>query len=164
MHYPTQVRLGLEKRLVEPVPVEGFLVRLTTATGRQTRFGKLFSKRLYFTSHDNLLFFCSPSNAVPPPPPKMYHLPNPQTEDVEATDDMPLMWATTPYRLQDGNIQWLEDAKTPREVQWYDEKAQSEYERCVQLVSHLTIDLIKGQKRNWLHRFIKNQIRAYRET
>lgn len=133
MHYPTQVRLGFEKRLVEPIPVEGFLVRLTAATGRQVRFGKLFYKRLYFTSHDNLLFFCSPSEAAPPPPPKMHHMSNPDAE-VGVTNDIPLMWATTPFRLKDGKIQWLEECKTPREVQWYDEKAQIEYERCVQLV------------------------------
>jgi hypothetical protein len=151
MHYPTEVRLGFEKRLVEPVPVEGFLVRLTAATGRQTRFGKLFYKRLYFTSHDNLLFFCSPSDATPPPPPKMHHMRHSESEDLEATNDMPLMWATTPYRLKDGKIQWLEEAKTPMEVQWYDEKAQAEYKRCVQFVYPLTIDLIKGQKCKWLH-------------
>src|SRR5947207_5220225 len=126
MHYPTKVRLGFEKRLVEPVPVEGFLIRLTAATGRQTRFGKLVFKRLYFTSHDNLLFFCSPSKAAPPPPPKMHPVPSTEADDLEGTNDMPLMWATTPYRLKDGKIQWLEEAKTPREVQWYDKKAQIE--------------------------------------
>jgi sugar lactone lactonase YvrE len=52
----------------------------------------------------------------------------------EETNDMPLIWASTPYKLNEGNIQWLEDSKSPREVEWYDEKAQIEYERCVQLV------------------------------
>lgn len=47
---------------------------------------------------------------------------------------MPLMWATTPYKLRQGKIQWLEQAKSPREVEWYDTKAQIEYERCVELV------------------------------
>jgi hypothetical protein len=70
-------------------------------------------------------------------------MPNSESEDLEATSEMPLMWATTPYCLKDGKIQWLEEAKTPREVQWYDQKAQIEYERCVQLVTPLTIDLIK---------------------
>ena len=64
----------------------------------------------------------------------MHNIPNSESEDLETTNDMPLMWATTPYRLKDGKIQWLEEAKTPREVQRYDEKAQIEYERCVQLV------------------------------
>src|SRR5271156_4440984 len=130
LHYPTKVRLGLEKRLIEPVPVEGFLVRLTAASGRHSRFGKLFYKRLYFTSHDNLLFFCSPAKAAPPPPPKIHNMPNPESA-VEDTNDLPLMWANTPYRLKEGKIQWFEEAKSPREVGWYDEKAQIEHERCV---------------------------------
>lgn len=134
IHYPTKVRLGFEKRLNEPVPVEGFLVRLTAANGRQARFGKLFYKRLYFTSHDNLLFYCSPAKAAPPPPPKMLQMPNSDGTTTEETNDMPLIWASTPYKLNEGNIQWLENSKSPREVQWYDEKAQIEYERCVQLV------------------------------
>lgn len=133
------VRLGVENYLLEPVPIEGFLVRLTAATGTQTRFGRLFYKRLYFTSHDNLLFFCSPANAAPPPSPTMHQMPNPETEaeEAEATNDTPLMWSTIPYPLKEGKIQWLEEAKTPREVQSYDEKAQIEYERCVQLVLSL---------------------------
>ena len=94
----------------------------------------------------------------------MHHMPNSESEDLETTNDMPLMWATTPYRLKDGKIQWLEEAKSPKELQWYDEKAQIEYERCVQLVNLITIDLIKGQKCKWLHRFIKSQIRSHRET
>src|SRR5277367_4288507 len=93
IHYPTNVRLGFGKRLVEPVPIEGFLVRLTAASGRQARFGKLFYKRLYFTSHDNLLFFCSPAKAAPPPPPKMHQMPHPESA-AEDTNELPLMWAT----------------------------------------------------------------------
>jgi hypothetical protein len=127
------VRLGFQKRLSEPVPIEGFLIRLTAANGRQARFGKLFYKRLYFTSHDNLLFYCSPAKAAPPPRPKMLQIPNSET-DSDETKDMPLIWASTPYKLKEGGIQWLEDSRSPREVQWYDEKAQIEYERCVQLV------------------------------
>jgi hypothetical protein len=134
IHYPTKVRVGFEKRLIEPVPVEGFLVRLTAASGRQARFGKLFYKRLYFTSHDNLLFFCTPAKAAPPLPPKLQNMHGPESA-VEETNDLPLMWATTPYRLKDGKVRWLEEAKSPREASWYDEKAHIEHERCVQLVS-----------------------------
>jgi hypothetical protein len=54
------------------------------------------------------------------------------TEDIST--DMPLIWATTPYKLRDGEIQWLKDAKSPRETTWYDDKARIEHERCVQLV------------------------------
>jgi len=58
--------------------------------------------------------------------------PEPSAED---TNDLPLLWTNMPYRLKDGKIQWLEEAKSPREVGWYDVKAQIEHERCVQLVS-----------------------------
>ena len=67
----------------------------------------------------------------------MHQMTNTNAEDAE-TNDMPLMWATTPYRMKDGKIQWLEESKTPREVHWYDEKAQTEHERCVQLVRSLS--------------------------
>lgn len=132
-HYPTKVRLGFEKFFEEPVPVEGFLVRLTAANGRQARFGRLFYKRLYFTTHDHMLFYCSPSKAAPPPPPKMFQEPNSQEVDGD-TNEMPLMWATTPYKLKNGHVQWLEESTSPNHTQWYDTKAKIEYERCVQLV------------------------------
>jgi hypothetical protein len=134
IHYPTQVRLGFEKYLPEPVPIEGFLVRLTSANGKQARFGKLFYKRLYFTSHDHLLFYCSPAKAAPPPPPKFHIMTDPESPEPD-TNDMPVMWSATPYKLHHGKIQWLEDAKSQRQVEWYDAKAQIEHERCIQLVT-----------------------------
>jgi hypothetical protein len=70
----------------------------------------------------------------------MHYMPNPNADDTETnTNDMPLMWALTPYRLKDEKIEWLEESKTPREVQWYDENAQIEHERCVQLVLSLSM-------------------------
>jgi hypothetical protein len=79
---------------------------------------------------------------MPPPPPKMHQMPTAEDSEEEESNEIPLMWTTTPYRLRDGQIQWLEDAKSPREVQWYDEKAQIEYERCVHLVPRsLSVDL-----------------------
>ena len=49
-------------------------------------------------------------------------------------DEIPLIWATAPYKLKEGKIQWLEESKSPEQTQWYDSKAKMEYERCVQLV------------------------------
>jgi hypothetical protein len=88
---------------------------------------------LYFTSHDNLLFYVAPAKAIPPPPPKAHQMPDPDAP-VEDTEEMPLIWAITPYRLNDGKIQWLEEAKSEREAQWYDEKAQIESERSIRMV------------------------------
>lgn len=110
------------------------MVRLTAANGRKAPLGKLFYKRLYFTSHDNLLFFCTPVKAVPPTPSKIHETPDQDPESSRGANDIPLIWANTPYRLEDGMIQWLESAKSPSEVRWHDEKARIEYERCVQMV------------------------------
>ena len=123
------------------MPIEGFLIRLTAATGRQVRFGKLFFKRLYFANYDNLLFFCNPSKAAPPFPPQFQERPISENEEIRA-DKMPVVWATCPYRLNtDGEIQWLDSARTPEDAQWYDEKAQVEYERCVHMVHLMQIAL-----------------------
>ena len=97
---------------------------------------------MYFSTHDNLLFFSSPSKAAPPPPPIFHEVPD-TTKPDENPDDMPVIWASAPYKLKDGKIQWLDEAKSSSEVQWYDGKAIIEHERCVQLVNphHLTIIL-----------------------
>ena len=131
--------------------MEGFLVRLTSASGRQARFGKLSYQKLYFTSHDNLLFFCSPSKAIIPPPPNFRYSPNSGAALQEETGNMPIIWASTPYILKDSKIQWLEEAKTPAEAQWYDEQARSEYERCVHLVYLLFANLMVGETWKRIH-------------
>jgi hypothetical protein len=71
----------------------------------------------------------------------MDHISNPEQGGTE-TDGVPLIWATTPYRLEDGKIQWLEEAKTPKEMQLYDKRALREYERCVELVCSFPKELI----------------------
>lgn len=56
----------------EPVPIEGFLVRLTTWTGQVKRYRghlhKLFFRAHYFHTHDNLLFYSESKDAFPPLP------------------------------------------------------------------------------------------------
>lgn len=104
-HYQTEVRLPNGKKISEPSPLEGFLVRLTSSTGRQARFGKVFYKRLYFSTHDHLLFFAKPELSVPPPPPDF------NTEGVEdigaLVESSPLQYTIDPYPLADGKIAWL---------------------------------------------------------
>ena len=134
MHYPTEVMVGLGGRISEPIPVEGILICLTAASGTHARFGRLSYQKLYITSHDNLLFFCSPTKAIPPLPLNVQYDTTPATESPEETPDMPTLWMSAPYKLKDGKIQWLEEAKSPGEASWYDKKAQTEYERCVHLV------------------------------
>lgn len=104
-HYATEVRLPSGLILTEPAPVEGFLVRLTSSSGRQARFGKVFYKRLYFSSHDALFFYSSPGNARPPPPPNLNNTDSDEIE--EAVSASPLVFDVDPYPLVDGRIGWL---------------------------------------------------------
>ena len=70
-HYPTTVVTRKKKKtLTEPVPVEGFLIRLTGQQGRAKRMGLMYHKHLYFASHDQYLVFSRPTKAIPPPPPR----------------------------------------------------------------------------------------------
>ena len=71
IHYPTSVKNAKGATLVEPAAVEGFLVRLSSQKGHQQRFGRLFFKRLYFSTHNQFLAFNRPAQADPPPPPKL---------------------------------------------------------------------------------------------
>lgn len=100
-HYPSQVTFDDRAKMEEPIPVEGFLVRLSRWNGKiskkhqkeysdwvkqqnhdtnSTSGGRdvnnsdvnaLFYKKLYFHCHDNLLFFSNPKRSVPPAPPNI---------------------------------------------------------------------------------------------
>ena len=120
--------------MTEPCAVEGFLIRLSSSKGRQERLGRLFQKRLYFMTHDRFLFFCRPSKAMPPAPPKSLLrggvLPPPE----ELGKEIPLIYGVTPYCLdEDGRIQWLE-AGAPELFERKDYEAYAEAERKVNLL------------------------------
>ena len=124
-HYPTHVRT-----MEEPTPVEGFLIRLTSQKGRDQRFGKKFSKRLYFSTHNQFLCYCKPGKAIPPPPPKFQadHSGNPTTKD---RGKIPLIYALNPYPIDDrAHLSWLKRT-TPAQKQSYDQNAYEEAERKV---------------------------------
>ena len=107
-HYPTIATDKKRQTLVEPTPVEGFLIRLTSQKGADQKLGKLFFKRLYFSTHSQFLVFNRPARADPPPPPRL-----PMTQDAhipsaeEIAEKTPLIYAVTPYALKDGQIEWL---------------------------------------------------------
>ncbi|KAF1850594.1 meiotically up-regulated gene 56 protein [Cucurbitaria berberidis CBS 394.84] len=108
-HYPTTaVTRRKQKTLTEPVPVEGFLIRLTGQRGRAKRLGLLYHKQLYFASHDQYLVFSRPTKVTPPPPPK---LPASGAATVPAAqavaDTIPESWAVNPYALKANHIEWL---------------------------------------------------------
>jgi len=127
-HYPTTVRTKSGDDLEEPAAVEGFLVRLTSQRGRDQRFGKMYFKRLYFSSHNQYLCFCRPAKALPPPPPKL-----PMTEGSkiptasQIVDKIPLIYAINPYPTDRGQLTWLasgnQASKEKHDLDAYDEHA-----------------------------------------
>ncbi|ORY86269.1 Pleckstrin homology domain-domain-containing protein [Protomyces lactucae-debilis] len=153
-HYPTSVTATRKlPAMDEPAPIEGFLVRLTSSTGRQSRFGKVFYKRLYFSTHDGLLFYAFPMNATPPPPPSFV----PGVSEAEAEELVkasPLVYTVEPYPLEDGKITWTRHCD--REVfAKQDKMAMTEAARRVKQLHASTgyLDLTKVVK-----------IRSYKQT
>ncbi|KAL1305462.1 hypothetical protein AAFC00_002341 [Neodothiora populina] len=134
-HYPTLIRpMGAGgDPMPEPAPVEGFLIRLTSQKGNEQKIGKLFYKRLYFTTHDRYLLFSRPAKAAPPPPPKMPM----QTESriptaKQIADKIPLIFAVNPYPLHDEKISWLDPANDdPASMAAHDQDACDEASRNV---------------------------------
>ncbi|KAF2999040.1 hypothetical protein E8E13_008522 [Curvularia kusanoi] len=132
-HYPTTaVTRKKQKTLTEPVPVEGFLIRLTGQRGRAKRLGLMYHKQLYFASHDHYLVFSRPTKVTPPPPPRLptsdnLAIPTPQA----IQDKTPDNWAVNPYPMHDGQIEWLSDGHsgTPETRRLHDQDAADEAER-----------------------------------
>ncbi|KAI9793256.1 MAG: hypothetical protein M1816_000677 [Peltula sp. TS41687] len=142
-HYPTNIKLNgdSERRqsvtsqehqpMTEPSPIEGFLIRLTSQRGRDRRMGRMFYKRLYFSTHDQFLCFSRPAYAIPPPPPR---LPMTERSTIPSTrqiaENMPLIYAIVPFRLDDGEIAWLQSESSATR-QMHDQDAFDEAERRV---------------------------------
>ncbi|KAF2629090.1 meiotically up-regulated gene 56 protein [Macroventuria anomochaeta] len=132
-HYPTTVvTRKKQKTLTEPVPVEGFLIRLTGQRGRAKRMGLMYHKQLYFASHDQYLIFSRPTKAAPPPPPRLPTSNNAAVPTLQAIqDNTPDNWAVNPYPVQDKEIEWLREGHsgTPETRRLHDEDAADEFER-----------------------------------
>ncbi|KAF3917368.1 hypothetical protein ABW21_db0203034 [Orbilia brochopaga] len=132
VHYPTNVALETGPTVLEPPPVEGFLLRLTSKMGKEQK--RLFYKRLYFYVHDNLLCFCKPAKALPPPPPK---LPPKQGDRVPASDriieTIPIIYAVSPFQIDDGEVAWMQTGNAEFQER-KDEDAYNEAERKVNLM------------------------------
>lgn len=107
-HYPTWTKTRKEERMIEPPPVEGFLVRLTSQKGGHQVIGKGFFKRQYYFVHDHYLIFSRPSRADPPPPPKMPASNNKNDTIANQTGEkIPIIYSVNPYPLEDNQIAWL---------------------------------------------------------
>ncbi|KAJ6257044.1 hypothetical protein Dda_7928 [Drechslerella dactyloides] len=143
VHYPTTIELETGPTVLEPAPVEGFLLRSTSKRGKEQR--RIFSKKLYFYTHDNLLCFCKPTKALPPPPPK---LPPKQGDRVPASDrimeTIPLIYAVSPFQIEDGEVAWMQTGNATFQER-KDEDAYEEAERKVNLMLRADgfIDLAK---------------------
>ncbi|KAL4749910.1 hypothetical protein BDW72DRAFT_194376 [Aspergillus terricola var. indicus] len=133
-HYDTSVGYGAKKK-EEPAPVEGFLIRLTSQTGAHQRMNRMFSKRLYFFSQDHYLFFCKPSQALPPTPPWLSALDSDIPSTQEILDKAPLSYEIDPFPLQDGQISWLSNGNTEHQKR-RDEEAYAQLQRNIHNLSN----------------------------
>lgn len=128
-HYLTSIKPEGEEAMDEPAPVEGFLVRLTSQKGNVRRLGKMYFKRLYFTTHNQFLCYCRPAKALPPPPPKLPLSGNAKVPSAsEIVQSTPLIYAVNPYPHKNGEIEWLHQGTAASE-QRHDEDAYKEAER-----------------------------------
>lgn len=156
LHYPTDVMTEEGSSLTEPPPVEGFLIRLTSTKGKSRR--PVFYKRLYFYTHDNLLFFCKPARALPPTPPKLPRTLGTQIPgSEEIVDKIPLMYAVASYPITEGQIDWVRNGNIAFQER-KDEEAYREAERKINSVLRAEgfIDLcqvqeIRAMKKEELH-------------
>ena len=133
-HYPTSAKSFenvTPEILEEPAPIEGFLIRLTSQKGRSRRLGKMFFKRLYFTTHNQYLCYCRPAKAVPPPYPKMAHNKGSSIPSIsEIVEKTPLIYAVIPNPLEDGEIAWMRHGNNVTK-QKHDGEAYKEAERSI---------------------------------
>ncbi|KAF2265866.1 meiotically up-regulated gene 56 protein [Lojkania enalia] len=154
-HYPTTVITKRKhKTLTEPVPVEGFLIRLTSQRGRAKRLGLMYHKQLYFSTHDNFLVFSRPTKVRPPPPPRF-----PASRDATVPtarsflDKTPDTWAVNPYPVQDNQIEWLREGQsgTPESRRLHDQDAEDETFRKAEILRNCDgymnlADIVKVRK------------------
>ncbi len=131
VHYPTNIRPKEQDLMDEPAPVEGFLIRLTSQKGHVRKLGKMYFKRLYFTTHNHYLCYCRPSKALPPPPPKLHLSANAKVPTAsEIVNSTPLIYAVNPYPRKDGEIEWLKQSNAAMKAK-HDEDAYKEAERKI---------------------------------
>lgn len=133
-HYPTITRTHKGDTLTEPAPVEGFLIRLTSQRGINRKLGRMFFKRLYFSTHDQYLVFLRPAKTTPPPPPT---LPVSENSKIPTAHQIavstPIVYAVNPFPVVDGHISWLaaDESTSAQSKTHHDQDAYDEAERKV---------------------------------
>ncbi|OZJ04107.1 hypothetical protein BZG36_02848 [Bifiguratus adelaidae] len=68
-HYPDTLTLPSGAVLEEPSPIEGYLLRLSNNYGKLINRTKRSSRRHYYATHDQFLFYTTPGKANPPSTP-----------------------------------------------------------------------------------------------
>ncbi|CCE79565.1 Piso0_001641 [Millerozyma farinosa CBS 7064] len=120
------VTIENEATFVEPIPVEGFLARLTNISGYERNFLKTFHKVSYFFSCGSVLFFTKFFRAVPPSPENVFiHDKNESGKRLS----LPIVYEHNPFPLDESDhIAWLDSDK----FEHYDQLALEEFERRAQ--------------------------------
>ncbi|MCJ1403774.1 hypothetical protein MMC11_006997 [Xylographa trunciseda] len=134
-HYPTTAVVDGESSIEEPPAVEGFLVRLTSQKGREKRYGKMFSKKSYFSTHNQFLCYCKPGKAMVPTPPELPKLEGEAIPSLsQIADNIPLIYGVNPYPIEKGEISWLV-GKGSNTVVEHDQNAFDETERKINMLT-----------------------------
>lgn len=123
-HYPSEVCVE-DKILKEPVPIEGFLARLSNVSGKETSCFRSFYKMLYFYTTKNMLFYTKYYQAVPPSPQNGLM---DCTNTPELMPELPQIYESSTFPISENDhIDWLNTDEFAK----YDHIAQSEYVRKV---------------------------------
>lgn len=120
------------KEMDEPCPVEGFLIRHSSWSG-EAKANKLFFRKTYLHTHDNLLFYCRAMRAIPPYPDNYTR----STENLEeAWANLPTVYDISPFGVDPvtGRPEWLTDGITPEQFEEYDKAALFEIQRRVMCI------------------------------
>lgn len=119
------------KHLSEPLPIEGFLCRLTDVKGEEVSMLRTFYKVLYFYSSNNLLFFSKYYRGLPPSPDNI--LLHEKLDHDTIQEKIPSVYEHCSYMLDDNDhIEWLHNKD---KFTIYDKRAFEEFERRSQLVT-----------------------------
>lgn len=124
----TKTRLSLPSGevLERPIPVEGFLGRITNTAGQQYSYLRAFYRVQYFFVEGPLLFFSQMFKAVPPSPENEFNKDN--TDTLAVALQLPEVYLKDPFSIDpSGHIPWI---NTP-DFDKFDALALEEFERRI---------------------------------
>ncbi|CAH2351429.1 hypothetical protein CLIB1423_03S06106 [[Candida] railenensis] len=137
---PRSTRSISGKLIKEPVPIEGFLSRLTDIFGDEKSILSKFYRMSYFYSSDNILFYTKFYRAIPPSPDSAFLFCDEGTDMYEIASKMPNVFEQNPFPLDENDhIEWFNDENFEK----MDKLALSELERRIHQIvkAEAAIDL-----------------------